>query len=822
MKSENLACAETDKTGKLTLDTLENISSKMDKHIREDKIVDTKEVKKIENKLNRHMAFWTKILKPGENNNHIRRIKSNLITKDNQIPILRGTNKDHKEVADKVAGPDVRPIMGAMVGPNLGLSELGSLIVRKIADNADTGLVAKSTEEVISKFEEFNKNRFEKTPGLRKLIIASMDIEKFYPNILSEESAAIIRNMWEESDISMEGVDIDNLSNYLGKVLKKLEIAEEGFAEIVYTKKPNERKKTVSKKTSRKHQKKKIKQNIRIQKDRQNKDISCSEGADTQETTSEILDINNSGGEDTPCTIVKKKTKTKTKTEWLKPRRKPTELEGRKMFGKALEMMLRLCMENHLYQFENKVRIQKKGGPIGLKLTGEIADCIMLDWDKKLLEKLKKLKMIPDVYTRFKDDIEIAIESLDKGSKLTEDGRIIVDERKKEKDEERSDSKVTMDVVQQIANSVNPMIKLTVETPCNFKDGKLPVLDIKVNINQNEMNRIDFEHYEKPTKNPRVILANSALSFKKKRTILTQEGLRRLRNTKRELGPEVQTKYLNLFMLSLMKSGYSQKFRQEILDSVLKAYQKMVEDDTTGVKPMYRNREWNKEERIKVKSTKKSNWWNTVKSDIQYKTVLFVTPTPGGQLMKELQKRESELNKNNEDRIKIVEKGGLKIKNVLCAKNPFRKSKCQLKTCPLCADSKFVEGSSDEVKIACNTNNVGYKWQCLTCREDDTVKVYEGETGRSARLRGAEHLKQLEKKSEKSVLFKHKMTTHKNEEVKFKMEITGQFKDALSRQANEAVRISSRPTHELLNSKSEFNHPPTARVIVEKKKLFQP
>ena len=62
------------------------------------------------------------------------------------------------------------------------------------------------------------------------------------------------------------------------------------------------------------------------------------------------------------------------------------------------------------------------------------------------------------------------------------------------------------------------------------------------------------------------------------------------------------------------------------------------------------------------------------------------------------------------------------------------------------------------------------------------------------------------------------MTAHNNEHVKFKMEITGTFKDALSRQANEGVRISSRPAHELLNSKSEFNHPPTARIIVEKKK----
>ena len=48
------------------------------------------------------------------------------------------------------------------------------------------------------------------------------------------------------------------------------------------------------------------------------------------------------------------------------------------------------------------------------------------------------------------------------------------------------------------------------------------------------------------------------------------------------------------------------------------------------------------------------------------------------------------------------------------------------------------------------------------------------------------------------------------------MEITGVFKDALSRQADEAVRIYARKNDELLNSKSEFNHPPVARIMVQK------
>ena len=362
--------------------------------------------------------------------------------------------------------------------------------------------------------------------------------------------------MWEESSLGLEGVDVDFLSRYLGKILKKNEIAEEEFEDILYTKKPKERK-TITKKIGKRQLKKK--QNTK-KIGQKNKDISSMKGADTLKTTAEIMDKQNLGV-DTLNVSVKKKTR--NKTEWIKPKRKPSEKETRKMFGKALQIMLNLCMSNHLYQFENKYRKQKKGGPIGLKLTGEIADCLMLNWDKKLIEKLTDLKMKPEVYTRFKDDIEIVIESLEKGSKLTEDGKIVVDVYKKIVDEEKSDSKVTMEVIQQVANSVNPMIQLTVETPCNFENGMLPVLDIKARINETEMNRIDFEYYEKPTKNPRLVLASSALSWSKKRTILTQEGLRRLRNTKKELGQEVQIKYLNLCMLNLKKSGYDKKFRRK-------------------------------------------------------------------------------------------------------------------------------------------------------------------------------------------------------------------------------------------------------------------
>ena len=58
-----------------------------------------------------------------------RRVKSNFITKDNQIPLLRGTSKDHKEAMDKIKGHDFRPIMGAVVCPNVGESQKVSGII---------------------------------------------------------------------------------------------------------------------------------------------------------------------------------------------------------------------------------------------------------------------------------------------------------------------------------------------------------------------------------------------------------------------------------------------------------------------------------------------------------------------------------------------------------------------------------------------------------------------------------------------------------------------------------------------------------------------
>ena len=292
---------------------------------------------------------------------------------------------------------------------------------------------------------------------------------------------------------------------------------------------------------------------------------------------------------------------------------------------------------------------------------------------------------------------------------------------------------------------------------------------------------------------------------------MTQECLRRLLNTKIELGENVRKEHLNNFMLKLKNSGYNTKFRTEILDSALLAYEKIISADKAGTKPIYRGRDWNKEERNQKKNNRKLNWYKAGLKEIEYKSVLFVPITKGGKLLKEMKKREEEINKNCDERIKIVEGGGVKMKDLLVVKNPFPNTVCEMRKCVLC------KNNTKEIKIPCNTNNVGYRLVCETCEDKGFQKIYEGETARSARTRGAEHMRDFNKGKLDSAMYKHKQNEHEGEEIKYRMEITKKFRDPLTRQANEAVRITSRKKNEILNSKTEFNHPPVARITVEGK-----
>ena len=342
------------------------------------------------------------------------------------------------------------------------------------------------------------------------------------------------------------------------------------------------------------------------------------------------------------------------------------------------------------------------------------------------------------------------------------------------------------------------MIQFTFDVPSKNPDSKIAILDLKVNLDQN--GNVIHNFYEKPTKHPQLILANSAISYHQKITIMTQEAIRRMKNT--NSGPKYQNIFLSQFMSKLRNSGYDRKFRAEVIRRSKKAFGKIVEKDRSGEMPMYRDRDTL--DKLRSEKLKKGSWWN--RGPVKYSSVVFIPATPGGILAKQMREREQIVGKNSKFRIKIVEKGGKKLKDLLIKKDPFPSIPCTESFCPFCHETSHTEKSEKPTKIPCDTLNVGYRWTCTNCK-----KTYEGETGRSARIRAKEHLKDLSKNNLDNPLVKHLHMEHNGAPTKFKVNIVGKYFDALTRQANEGVRIYKNPSL-VINSKSEFNHPPVKRL----------
>ena len=71
------------------------------------------------------------------------------------------------------------------------------------------------------------------------------------------------------------------------------------------------------------------------------------------------------------------------------------------MFREALRIGLEVVMKNHVYRFDSCIRKQKSGGPIGLELTGNIAQVFMIWWDRVLKLRLHNLGIVVYMYKRY-------------------------------------------------------------------------------------------------------------------------------------------------------------------------------------------------------------------------------------------------------------------------------------------------------------------------------------------------------------------------------------------------------------------------------------
>ena len=220
------------------------------------------------------------------------------------------------------------------------------------------------------------------------------------------------------------------------------------------------------------------------------------------------------------------------------------------MTAKAIELGVRAVMENNVYQFENKIRVQKEGGPIGVKLTGDISKAYMVEWDKEFLIKLERILVLWKMYCRYIDDQDIVTEAIKPGMRYNkEEDKMELKEELVELDKREDSDKRTFEAIKEISSSISEMIQLTADYPSRHPNKRLPILDVEMWIERDKegYQQVRWSYFEKSMKNQFVIMKNSAFEDSKKRIVNTQEVIRRQRNCHPDLPKKEVAEILTKF-----------------------------------------------------------------------------------------------------------------------------------------------------------------------------------------------------------------------------------------------------------------------------------
>ena len=582
--------------------------------------------------------------------------------------------------------------------------------------------------------------------------MSSLDVKSLYPSLKTDQCTEAVRKVVLNSKIKLEGIEVKELGVLLRKNLTNDEITAKNLDNLI----PTQRKKSKAKEK-------------------------------TKANKADEYDL------------------------WMFPKDNPTEMEVTIMFTEAIIIGVKLLMNNHIFIFNNQIYLQSNEGSTGVRLTGILAEIVMILWCKELSERLETAGVKNDILPRFVDDITMVPTIIPPGWKLLGE-KLEYIEKYVAEDEKVSDDERTMRIIKEIADSISENITVTYDIPSNHSDQKVPILDLKAGINS--VGEIEFMFYKKPVASKFVTLRSAALSMQQKMSSLTQQCFTRLHNTSESIDDKVKIDILNDFMYELHISGYSEKERLTILKGGINTYSNLKMQELSGNRPFYRPNSYQKQSRIKTKQSKKKIWFKGKNCDERYKSVMFIDATPGDKLVKLMKEVEEKFRIADDQRIKIVSKGGTKLVNLFERKNPFLEN-CKDGDCPPCDNQ---DKKNDKLSM-CKVNNVCYEVKCTTCEVEGKLRCYTGETSRNLHVRSKEHIKDMELNNKNSWMLKHINEEHdgSKENVKFSWKVLRKHSKPLQRQLHEAIRIKNKADKENLNTKFEYNGQRITRISLSSK-----
>ena len=130
-------------------------------------------------------------------------------------------------------------------------------------------------------------------------------------------------------------------------------------------------------------------------------------------------------------------------------------------------------------------------------------------------------------------------------------------------------------------------------------------------------------------------------------------------------------------------------------------------DNNDIVKPMKRSKPRAEKEPINEENEEKAK-----KREAGVESAIFIPYTKGSALKRALQKWDNQYTaSHNMPKVRFMEKGGPKIKTVVCKSNPWENKQCERELCGMCGD----KDSKNHGK--CKHEGITYEIKCDECKD---------------------------------------------------------------------------------------------------------
>ena len=276
------------------------------------------------------------------------------------------------------------------------------------------------------------------------------------------------------------------------------------------------------------------------------------------------------------------------------------------MVATVLEIMTSALFSQHYYSFGGKFFHQRGGGPIGLRATCAVARVCMQIFDIAWKRRLELARIDTWLLSRYVDDSRAFLQPIKRGWRYDTRG-LVLSQEWAEEDRNLTPTEVTKRVLAGTMKGVEEFLEFTYETCQDFDDGWLPTLDTCLRIG--EGNIVEYKHYEKPMSSKRTLQMKTAMNENCKMQILSNDMVRRLLNTKDDLGATYKGAVVDNYAEKLLQSGYSREQTVRIVKNGIKGYEGKRKRRLAEGRPLRSTAALSIGSRYKKKLLAMSNWF---------------------------------------------------------------------------------------------------------------------------------------------------------------------------------------------------------------------